>query len=92
MPLDEDYNDYLKSAFADLANVGGRWGGVDYGRRSSSKEFRRRRSRGYTWTSRARRTWMIQQTISGEGANGGADADADAAGAGVDVEELIGTR
>jgi leucyl aminopeptidase len=27
MPLDEDYKDYLKSAFADLANVGGRWGG-----------------------------------------------------------------
>jgi leucyl aminopeptidase len=28
MPLDEDYKDYLKSAFADLANVGGRWGGA----------------------------------------------------------------
>jgi leucyl aminopeptidase len=27
MPLDEDYKEYLKSAFADLANVGGRWGG-----------------------------------------------------------------
>ncbi len=27
MPLDEEYKDYLKSAFADLANVGGRWGG-----------------------------------------------------------------
>ncbi len=27
MPLDDDYKDYLKSAFADLANVGGRWGG-----------------------------------------------------------------
>jgi len=28
MPLDEDYKDYLKSAFADVANVGGRWGGA----------------------------------------------------------------
>ncbi len=28
MPLDEDYKDYLKSAFADLANVGGRYGGA----------------------------------------------------------------
>jgi len=28
MPLDDDYEDYLKSAFADLANVGGRWGGA----------------------------------------------------------------
>jgi leucyl aminopeptidase len=28
MPLDEDYKELLKSAFADLANVGGRWGGA----------------------------------------------------------------
>jgi len=28
MPLDEDYKEYLKSAFADLSNVGGRWGGA----------------------------------------------------------------
>jgi leucyl aminopeptidase len=28
MPLDEDYRDYLKSAFADLPNVGGRHGGA----------------------------------------------------------------
>jgi leucyl aminopeptidase len=28
MPLDEDYKDYLKSAFADLSNVGGRYGGA----------------------------------------------------------------
>ncbi|HWB97521.1 MAG TPA: hypothetical protein VG672_12485, partial [Bryobacteraceae bacterium] len=28
MPLEDDYQDYLKSAFADLANVGGRWGGA----------------------------------------------------------------
>jgi leucyl aminopeptidase len=28
LPLDDDYKDYLKSAFADLANVGGRWGGA----------------------------------------------------------------
>jgi leucyl aminopeptidase len=27
MPLDEEYRDLLKSAFADLANIGGRWGG-----------------------------------------------------------------
>ncbi len=27
MPLDDDYKDYLKSAFADIPNVGGRWGG-----------------------------------------------------------------
>ncbi len=26
-PLDDDYKDYLKSAFADLPNIGGRWGG-----------------------------------------------------------------
>ncbi len=28
MPLDDDYKDYLKSAFADMANIGGRWGGA----------------------------------------------------------------
>lgn len=28
MPLDDDYKEYLKSAFADLANIGGRWGGA----------------------------------------------------------------
>jgi leucyl aminopeptidase len=28
MPLDEDYNDYLKSPAADLPNIGGRWGGA----------------------------------------------------------------
>lgn len=27
MPMDDDYKDYLKSAFADLPNIGGRWGG-----------------------------------------------------------------
>jgi leucyl aminopeptidase len=28
MPLEEEYKEYLKSAFADVANVGGRWGGA----------------------------------------------------------------
>jgi leucyl aminopeptidase len=28
LPLDDDYKDYLKSAFADLPNVGGRYGGA----------------------------------------------------------------
>lgn len=28
MPLDDDYKDLLKSAFADLGNIGGRWGGA----------------------------------------------------------------
>jgi leucyl aminopeptidase len=28
MPLDDDYKDLLKSAFADVANIGGRWGGA----------------------------------------------------------------
>src|SRR5207245_8850225 len=28
MPLDDDYKELLKSAFADLANIGGRWGGA----------------------------------------------------------------
>jgi len=28
MPLDDDYKDLLKSAFADLSNIGGRWGGA----------------------------------------------------------------
>ena len=28
MPLDEDYKDLLKSQAADLANIGGRWGGA----------------------------------------------------------------
>ena len=28
MPLDDDYKDYLKCAFADIPNVGGRWGGA----------------------------------------------------------------
>ena len=27
MPLDEEYKDYLKSPYADLPNIGGRWGG-----------------------------------------------------------------
>jgi leucyl aminopeptidase len=27
MPLDDEYKDLLKSAFADLGNIGGRWGG-----------------------------------------------------------------
>ena len=27
MPLDDDYKEYLKSAFADVPNIGGRWGG-----------------------------------------------------------------
>ncbi|MGC4055021.1 MAG: hypothetical protein QM757_39780 [Paludibaculum sp.] len=26
-PMDEDYKEYLKSAFADIGNIGGRWGG-----------------------------------------------------------------
>jgi leucyl aminopeptidase len=26
-PMDEDYKEYLKSPFADIANIGGRWGG-----------------------------------------------------------------
>jgi len=28
MPLDDEYKDLLKSAFADLPNIGGRWGGA----------------------------------------------------------------
>jgi leucyl aminopeptidase len=28
MPLEDDYKDYLKSAFADIPNIGGRWGGA----------------------------------------------------------------
>ncbi len=28
MPLEEDYKDLLKSSFADLSNIGGRWGGA----------------------------------------------------------------
>jgi leucyl aminopeptidase len=28
MPLEDDYKDYLKSAFADIPNVGGRYGGA----------------------------------------------------------------
>jgi leucyl aminopeptidase len=28
MPLDDEYKEYLKSAFADLPNIGGRWGGA----------------------------------------------------------------
>jgi len=28
MPLDDDYREYLKTPFADIANVGGRWGGA----------------------------------------------------------------
>jgi leucyl aminopeptidase len=27
MPLDDDYKEQLKSPFADLANIGTRWGG-----------------------------------------------------------------
>jgi leucyl aminopeptidase len=28
LPLEDDYKEYLKSAFADMSNVGGRWGGA----------------------------------------------------------------
>ncbi|MBI4909669.1 MAG: leucyl aminopeptidase [Acidobacteria bacterium] len=28
MPIDEDYKELLKSPFADMANIGGRWGGA----------------------------------------------------------------
>jgi leucyl aminopeptidase len=28
MPLDDEYKELLKSPFADLANIGGRWGGA----------------------------------------------------------------
>jgi leucyl aminopeptidase len=28
LPMDDDYKEYLKSAFADLGNIGGRWGGA----------------------------------------------------------------
>lgn len=28
MPLDEEYREYLKSSFADIGNIGGRWGGA----------------------------------------------------------------
>jgi leucyl aminopeptidase len=28
LPLEDDYKEYLKSAFADVSNVGGRWGGA----------------------------------------------------------------
>lgn len=28
MPLDDEYKELLKSAFADMANIGGRWGGA----------------------------------------------------------------
>ncbi len=28
MPMDDDYKELLKSPFADLANIGGRWGGA----------------------------------------------------------------
>lgn len=28
MPLDDEYLEYLKSDFADIANIGGRWGGA----------------------------------------------------------------
>jgi leucyl aminopeptidase len=28
MPVDDDYKDYLKSAFADIPNIGNRWGGA----------------------------------------------------------------
>ncbi|MFN0101295.1 MAG: leucyl aminopeptidase [Bryobacteraceae bacterium] len=28
MPLDDEYREYLKSPFADIGNIGGRWGGA----------------------------------------------------------------
>jgi leucyl aminopeptidase len=28
LPMDDDYKEYLKSAFADLGNIGGRWCGA----------------------------------------------------------------
>ena len=30
LPLSEEYQEQLKSPFADLANIGGRWGGRNY--------------------------------------------------------------
>ncbi len=28
MPLDDEFREYLKSPFADIGNIGGRWGGA----------------------------------------------------------------
>ena len=43
MPMDDEYKDYLKSAVADLPNIGGRYGGS---LRSSRFERPRKPSRG----------------------------------------------
>jgi len=51
MPLDDDYQDQLKSNFADMANIGGRQAAS---RRPASWRATRKSTTGPTWTSPAR--------------------------------------
>ena len=44
LPAEDDYKDYLKSAFADLANVGGRYGGA-----STAAVFLKEFAEGTPW-------------------------------------------
>jgi len=44
MPLWDDYQDLLKSPFADMANIGGRWGGA-----ITAACFLARFTKEYTW-------------------------------------------
>ncbi len=53
MPLDDDYQDQLKSNFADMANIGGRPAAAA-SRRPASWRATRKSTTGPTWTSPAR--------------------------------------
>lgn len=44
LPLSEEYQEQLKSPFADLANIGGRWGGA-----ITAGEFLSNFTKNYTW-------------------------------------------
>ena len=66
MPLDDDYKELLKSAFADLANIGGRWEEPSARRGSCASSSTIRR--GFTWISPGRPGWMTR-TVYGEGSN-----------------------
>ena len=81
MPLDDDYKEYLKSAFADLPNIGGRWGGAITAA-MFLKEFADDDALGAPGHRRhgvARR----RQAVPGQGSDGRAGAHAGAAGDGL---------
>lgn len=62
LPLGEEYNEQIKSSFADLANIGGRWGGA-----STAGAFLSHFTKDYRWAH-----LDIAGTAWQQGANKGA--------------------